>query len=149
MFASLFAISFCLCMFYANFATIASHISCGIKKTTFCVFTGIWLTNCMRAGMKNKSLVSSYLDSAKIQWMYTWSFCSERGKHVKWRCDAGMMLLSFVSHLTKSLACMFFLSCITLAWMENQSTKQKREQESKTANLLNTTGLSYYPHHIL
>lgn len=88
------------------------------------------------AGMKNKSLVSSYLDSAKIQWMYTWSFCSERGKHVKWCCDVGMMLLSFVSHLTKSLACMFFLSCIILAWMENQSTKQKWEAREQNSQLI-------------
>lgn len=68
--------------------------------------------------------------------MYTWSFCSERGKHVKWRCDVGMMLLSFVSHLTKSLACMFFLSCIILAWMENQSTKQKWEAREQNSQLI-------------
>lgn len=98
------------------------------------------------AGMENQTLVSSYVDSAKVQWMYTWSFCSERGKHVTC-CNARMMLLSFVSHLTKILTCMFFL--IILAWMENQSSKQKFTLESKTAKVLNTTRLSYYPHHIL
>lgn len=87
---------------------------------------------------KTKPLLSSYLDSAKVQWMYTWSFCSERGKHVKCCWDAGMLLLSFVSHLTKSLTCMVYLSCVVLPWMGIK-------EESKTAKLLHTAGLNYYP----
>lgn len=65
-----------------------------IANVLLCGFWGIYyITNLLHALCDvhvewKIFLFSSHLESAKVRRMYTWSFCSERGKHVKLLCDA-------------------------------------------------------------